>query len=214
MDKTKKNGILKAAACVFGSTMLMTCVLGGTLAKYASSATVSGADAVTAASWNVTFGDDNSKTDAKFGDFTIEPNTGYNGTSDKVCPGTHGYTVLKVTNSSEVDACLHINNLKGSTDLANTQGLTIYAGTSEKSTLSETELKSLSKSLTGTDDEIQLPKDSDPVYVVLGYNWDYGDHETDSPGGKDALDTAKAGETIIETLNGATIEARQANPTL
>lgn len=210
MDKTKKNGILKAAACVFGSTMLMTCVLGGTLAKYTSSQNLTSTSAVKAASWDVKFGDDNS---AKFPELTIEKNSDYNGTADVVCPGTHGYTTLKVTNNSEVDACLHIDNLKGSTDLANTQGLTIYAGTSENPTLSEEELKTIT-ALTGTNDEIKLPKDGNPVYVVLGYNWDYGDHETDSTPGKDAADTAKAGQNIIETLDGATIEARQANPTI
>ena len=72
MEKTKKNGILKTAACIFGGTMLMTCVLGGTLAKYASTDKTVSAK-LTAATWDVQL-NDTPWDSATFNNFTFITN--------------------------------------------------------------------------------------------------------------------------------------------
>ncbi len=120
MEKTKKNGFLKTAACIFGGTMLMTCVLGGTLAKYVSEN--AGAEAkVTAAKWDIDVGDGDDSLDSfefKLDGMTIKSTEAqYQGSTENVpapAPGTWGYKEIKVSNKGQVDADITVSSVPGS----------------------------------------------------------------------------------------------------
>ncbi len=189
MEKTKKNGILKTAACIFGGTMLMTCVLGGTLAKYASTKTVDMASSVTAAEWEINV--NNTKLDELTNaglSFTIT-NDGAQANEQaytaKPAPGTYGYAPITIKNNGDVDAYVKLEDATLATydDAGLTLGLTTTppdgSPISNDSTIASTGVLVKAKDTTGT-----------TVYVA--YDWPHDD----AAGAKDAGDTALAGGAI------------------
>ena len=198
MDKTKKNGILKAAACVFGSTMLMTCVLGGTLAKYVTTEKKANAS-FTAASWDVLLNgekwDSQTFDDLKFDN--IHSST--SGTAEiptKPAPGTWGYEAITIKDNSEVAAKITVTQGSNATDVSNS-GLSLAVFTGQDPT-SGTEITGNLGTL-ATDGVVIEPQSEQVVYV--GYNWEF-----DSS--KDEGDTDLAGQEI--EFNELTLKAEQA----
>lgn len=109
MEKTKHSPFMRIAGIVLGASLLMTCVISGTLAKYTSSAT--GTAAATVAKWSVEVnGTDIAKNDTVTFDLFNTINeadittTEDNVAGDKIAPGTGGSFALKIDNGSEVDA--------------------------------------------------------------------------------------------------------------
>ncbi len=199
MDKTKKNGILKAAACVFGSTMLMTCVLGGTLAKYVTTEKEANAS-FTAAKWDVQLNGEPWDT-ASFDNLSItDIHSSTSGSAEiptKPAPGTWGYEAITIKNNSEVAAKITVTQGSGAaTDVSNSGlSLAVFTGTDPTSGSDITgNLGTLA-----TDGVVIEPQSEQVVYV--GYNWEF-----DSS--KDSGDTALAGQKI--TFDKLTLKAEQA----
>ena len=199
MEKTKKNGILKTAACIFGGTMLMTCVLGGTLAKYTSTAESVDAQ-VKVAKWEVKAEAEKTET-KKSVKWTVGRNTGYTGTlvTDKTdndngiaCPGTWGYAKVNLVNTGEVTADITVGDADATLDSGN---IKYYVGTNEGTPTYES-LKS--SGLTSIEEPIKLAAGkSEEIYIA--YVWEYDD--ADSLGTNDEADTLLQG-TELDALSG------------
>ena len=107
----KKNRLMRLACLLIVLTLMTSCFVGGTFAKYTSSSVAK--DTVTVAKWDVEL-DDAAFTDTTTFDFT-ETWTDSNGSAEtdvvskKLAPGTKGSFDLKVTNSSEVNAQFKID---------------------------------------------------------------------------------------------------------
>lgn len=109
MEKAKRSPFIKIASIMLGASLLMTCVISGTMAKYTSAAT--GSDAATVAKWSVEVNNtDIAKEDTvtfNLFDTINEADTEAaenNVTAGKIAPGTGGSFALKIDNKSEVDA--------------------------------------------------------------------------------------------------------------
>ena len=109
MEKAKRSPFMRIAGVMLGASLLMTCVISGTLAKYTSAAT--GSATATVAKWSVEVnGTDIAKNDAvtfNLFDTVNEADTTTdedNVTTGKIAPGTGGSFALKIDNKSEVDA--------------------------------------------------------------------------------------------------------------
>ena len=107
----KKNRTMRAAALLLALTLITSCFVGGTFAKYTSSTSAS--DTVTVAKWQVKVDNKDiagvANPGVTFDLFNTIKDTG--GTLDegnvatgKIAPGTEGSFVLTVENLSEVDA--------------------------------------------------------------------------------------------------------------
>ena len=110
MNKTKKNGFLKAACMMLSATMLAACVVAGTMAKYTSNTSMSASADV--AKWSIQVdGDEIQELSPKNLSFTIydtnpsgEKVTDEEVTTGKIAPGTWGYAEIDIKNAGEVDA--------------------------------------------------------------------------------------------------------------
>lgn len=107
----RKNRIMRLASAMLVFTIVTTCAISGTFAKYTS--TASGSDTATVAKWSFeAIGEDiavtGGKTDLKFKLFDTVKDTAGADESDvkagKIAPGTSGSFAIKVKNTSEVTA--------------------------------------------------------------------------------------------------------------
>lgn len=200
MEKTKKNGILKTAACIFGGTMLMTCVLGGTLAKYASSQETTIDSDVTAAKWDIEVGG-NALSELSNLEFTNFGSTGAQAGgveyTTKPAPGNYGYAEVKIVNKGDVDAVVKIDSteLKTFADSGLTLGLT---------TTPPNGSDIVGEDLTTTGVTVQAGDDTGKT-IYVAYNWEWDEAGTDA---NDKGDTALAGTTI--DFGSITLTAEQA----
>ena len=109
----RKNKTMRLASCLLAVTLLTTCAISGTFAKYTSSAT--GSDVAEVATWNITVNDvditdaSGATKEVSFGLFdtineedtiTAEKNV----ISGRIAPGTGGSFALEIENNSEVGA--------------------------------------------------------------------------------------------------------------
>ena len=109
MKKAKRSPFMRIAGVMLGASLLMTCVISGTLAKYTSSS--NGSATATVAKWSVEV---NSTDIAKNNTVTFDlfdtvkeedtNTTEENVSAGKIAPGTGGSFELKIDNKSEVDA--------------------------------------------------------------------------------------------------------------
>lgn len=115
MEKAKRSPFMRIAGVMLGASLLMTCVISGTLAKYTSSAT--GSDTATVAKWSIKVSNTeiaaNNPTVA-FNLFdTVKDSDATTEESDvaatKIAPGTSGKFDLKIVNESEVTAMYAID---------------------------------------------------------------------------------------------------------
>lgn len=109
MEKAKRSPFMRIAGVMLGASLLMTCVISGTMAKYTSAAT--GSASATVAKWSVEVnGTDIAKNDSvTFNLFNTvneadTTTTEENVSDSRIAPGTGGSFDLKIDNKSEVDA--------------------------------------------------------------------------------------------------------------
>ena len=106
----KKNRLMKVAALLLALTLMTSCFVGGTFAKYTSKAT--GSATAKIALWDVRVGD-SAKLDSVAKEFTfnlfdtINDTLGGGDETDvadgHIAPGTTGSVTITITNSSEVN---------------------------------------------------------------------------------------------------------------
>lgn len=111
MKKTKRSPFMRIAGFMLAVSLLMTCVISSTMAKYTSAAT--GSDTATVAKWSVKVnGREIAVSPAATVDFglfdTVKDSNGTDEETDvatgKIAPGTSGEFTLTIENSSEVNA--------------------------------------------------------------------------------------------------------------
>ena len=175
MTKTKNNRFLKVAGLMLGVTMLATCVLSGTMAKYTSTGTAQAVTA-TAATWNINVGGKDIATYA-FDDLTFTVDELTDGAKEgsyganTIVPGTFGYAEVTVKNEGEVDAVLSIT--KEATEATNHSGLTLA--------LLETapEAATASQMTDATLTNIELNRSAEKK-IYIAYSWDFDDANDNS----------------------------------
>lgn len=155
MEKAKRSPFMRIAGVMLGASLLMTCVISGTLAKYTASATAEAS--ATVAKWSIKVNDEEiavtgaPKTiefdmlkNAKDTDQVSKETDVFEG---KVAPGMTGIFALPVENASEV-------NVKYSIDftVANTSNIPLEfstdGGTTWKSGIDDVTDKSLNLTVT------------------------------------------------------------------
>ena len=111
MKKTKRSPFMRIAGFMLAVSLLMTCVISSTMAKYTSAAT--GSDTATVAKWSAKVnGSEIAVSPAATVDFglfdTVKDSNGADEETDvatgKIAPGTSGEFTLTIENSSEVNA--------------------------------------------------------------------------------------------------------------
>ena len=175
MDTNKKNGFLKGAGSMMAVTMLATCVVAGTMAKYTTSSNTLSAKAQVA-SWSITANEnDISSKDLSLSDFTIyDTNPGTATPDDNVeagliVPGTWGYAKVEIKNAGEVDAKISATFTKGSTDLPDVMKVVALSSVPETSA-----------AVTGTTDPVNATlKPNETTNVVIAFVWEIGDPTND-----------------------------------
>ncbi|MBQ7346366.1 MAG: hypothetical protein IJW55_00245 [Clostridia bacterium] len=110
----KKNKMMRLAAIVMMLTLLTTCAISGTFAKYVTKASAS--DTARVAKWDITYNNDNLEDTITFDLFnTMKDNDGTTNESETdvakstsdiaiIAPGTSGSFEIKLKNDSEVAA--------------------------------------------------------------------------------------------------------------
>lgn len=179
MTKTKNNRFLKVAGLMLGVTMLATCVLSGTMAKYTSTGT---AESVTAKAgkWSITVGGEELETtmNLSIDDMTITADeaaangSAYTGTAP--VPGTYGYKAIVIQNDSVVDAEVSVSATGATnTDSSITVGFLKSVPTGDAITSEDLSTRPL-KINAGS---------SETIYIA--YNWGFeGQDEADTTLGK------------------------------
>ena len=118
MNKTKKSSMMVRLVAVLAVTMMFTmCFVGGTFAKYTSSAT--GTDSATVAKWDIKVGGTNIATNDTFTFDLFKTIKDSNGTADEtdmspvdgtiIAPGTRGSFDIVIKNDSQVNATYAID---------------------------------------------------------------------------------------------------------
>ena len=103
----KKNRTMKVAALLLALTLMTSCFVGGTFAKYTSNA--AGNDTATIAKWSFDVEGSNIATSTTFDmDLFAMPNTNVKQENGLVAPGTSGEFELNLTNTSDVVASYNI----------------------------------------------------------------------------------------------------------
>lgn len=103
----KKNWTMRAAVLLLVLTLMTSCFVGGTFAKYTS--TVTGSDTATVAKWSfkqnaAELVGQNAVTFNLFDTITNDDANGNSVAANKIAPGTSGSFALAITNDSEVKA--------------------------------------------------------------------------------------------------------------
>lgn len=98
----EKSYVARLGALALALTLISTCLMGGTLAKYTTEVTATGT--ATVAKWNFTVTNPNGQP------FTLNltPNTYKNVANNKLAPGTSGSFAIVATNDSDVAATYSI----------------------------------------------------------------------------------------------------------
>ena len=211
MNKTKKSGLLKIAGLMAAVTMLTTCVVSGTMAKYTSEGTATGG-AVNVAKWSITVGGTDIVTESEVdlstlswkiydADTTqeVDENTV---TAKKIAPGTWGYAEIQVQNASDVAALLKVTGATGLTSTYTSAALQSKIIVRESAATSYSGMTTESGDLTTG---VSLPKGGN-VTIFICYDWAFGTGDNDE-------DDTKIGNSVTQlTLGTLTITAEQAEP--
>lgn len=208
MSKTKRNGFLKVAGLMMAVMMLAACVLSGTMAKYVSSGTVSGAD-LTAAKWSITVGG----SDLTAGLSSLTWNVYKEGGSDKVtgltagdiAPGTWGYAEIKVTNDGDVDALVKAATSGVPSSTSNNLTFKVISRSTAPTSASELENEGGNDLTTG----VALAKGGTAsVNIYVCYEWKFD--SSGSSGTYDEPDTTYGSDEQTFEFSSLTITAEQA----
>lgn len=194
-------------------TMLATCVVAGTMAKYTSSGTAKGLK-LTVASWNVevagtpihdTISLDGVEWQIQSIDGIIpEPNP------NRAAPGTWGYADISIVNNSDVDANITVSGLNSliPSDVG-TAGLSFNTGISDDKPSSYEDLTETAESF-----ELAKSEDTDDTdgidgtvkYICVCYKWEfdgYDDYDTPLGESRKIFDFDSTLKITAEQSNGA-----------
>ena len=181
MNKTKKSSMMVRLVAVLAVTMMFTmCFVGGTFAKYTSSAT--GTDSATVAKWSFKVGETDIATSDTFTfDLfkTIKDSNGTDNESDMspvdgsiIAPGTQGSFDLVLTNASQVTAQYAIDYT-----VTNAGGIpvkfSVDGGTTWTNDLADV----------AASDSTKLAANSGTTTIKVQWKWDFN-------GSDDSFDTA------------------------
>lgn len=185
MEKAKRSPFMRIAGVMLGASLLMTCVISGTLAKYTSSS--NGSATATVAKWSVEVnGTDIAKNDTvtfNLFDTVNEADTSTtesNVTAGKIAPGTGGSFELKIDNKSEVDA-------KYSIALTETNTSNVPIQYSTDKTIWTDSLDTINTAQT----DVELAKENGTKTVTVYWRWTFDSTTTGAHANQtDATDTA------------------------
>ena len=193
-----KNRSMKVAIVVIALTLISTCFVGTTFAKYTSSATAEAS--ATVAKWEVSLnGNELAYTNEPIAvnlfdadvldtDYTT-PETDV--ATDKIAPGTSGYTAFEVVNSSEVNAKFSIDFTKAS-EVALEYQLVAPGGTFAANGSWTEDIADLT--------DVPIAKGATATYTLY-WRWAIGDGTTDSADTAIGI-TAQSG-TLKATVSAA-----------
>lgn len=175
MFNTKKNGLLKVAGLMLGSTMLMTSIIGGTMAKYTSSGSATEVKA-TAGTWNINV--ESTPIDSyAFNDLTFTVDELTDGAKEgsyetgKIVPGTFGYAKVTVKNEGEVDAVLSVT--KGGSP-------TFHDGLKLAILESAPNAETASNMSDATIENVELVRSEGTKDIYIAYCWEFDDENTNN----------------------------------
>lgn len=185
MEKEKRSPFMRIAGVMFCASLLMTCLISGTLAKYTSTAT--GSATATVAKWAIKVGGSNiATTDTVTFDLfeTVKEADGTAEETDvaagKIAPGTGGSFELQIANESEVDA-------KYSIALTETNTSSIPIQYSLDKTAWADDLTAINTAQT----DVELDKENGTKTVTVYWRWMFeGTAQGAHSGQTDAADTA------------------------
>ncbi len=189
MNKTKKNGFLKAACLMLSVTMLATCVVSGTMAKYTTSSPDISAKAKIA-KWSIKVGDEELKSLTETDlDFTILDTKGESPYTEEhvkdklIAPGTWGYAKVEIKNESEVVADISATFTKDSTG-GLPEGMTVVPLAEEPKSPDDVTGETLTVSTRNVEAE------TGTASIFVAFKWEFGDsehNETDTEKGEAAI---------------------------
>ena len=193
MNKTKKSSMMVRLVAVLAVTMMFTmCFVGGTFAKYTSSAT--GTDSATVAKWSFKVGEtDIATTDTFTFDLfkTIKDSDGINNETEMnpvdgsiIAPGTQGSFDLVLTNASQVTAQYAIDyTVTNNNDIP--VKFSVDGGTTWTDDLADVTAS----------DSTKLAANSGTTTIKVQWKWDFN-------GSDDSFDTALGiGGNAVLTVN-------------
>ena len=181
MNKTKKSSMMVRLVAVLAVTMMFTmCFVGGTFAKYTSSAT--GTDSATVAKWSFKVGEtDIATTDTFTFDLfkTIKDSDGIKNETEMnpvdgsiIAPGTQGSFDLVLTNASQVTAQYAIDyTVTNNNDIP--VKFSVDGGTTWTNDLADV----------AASDSTKLAANSGTTTIKVQWKWDFN-------GSDDSFDTA------------------------
>ena len=119
----RKNKTMRLASCLLAVTLLTTCAISGTFAKYTSSA--EGNDTATVAKWKITANGTDITKDAESFEFNLFDTIWEQGTKQadadvaegKIAPGTRGCFAIEIENLSEVNAKYSVSFTESESDI-------------------------------------------------------------------------------------------------
>lgn len=186
----RKNRTMRLAALLLALTLITSCFVGGTFAKYTSTAT--GSDTATVAAWSfIVNGDDIATSET----FTFQPFFNYQ--QDKIAPGASGSCYLSLTNKSDVDAHYTVTFAVSATDADGNPVTNIPLQFKGDTGSYATDISNL---------DIDPNFDLTPgEFIQHSFNWQW------PMDGNDAVDAAFGSAAKNVTIT-ATVTATQANP--
>ncbi len=203
----KNGGFLKVAGLMLGATMLASCMVGGTMAKYVSDTTVNAA--INVAKWDVQVNGESFETaeDVSLTWVLRSDGPGFSNREPvpemlkegKIAPGTWGYATVTVANHGDVYA-LVTHNIEKAINYKGT-GLSIGVFASETAPGTGEEIQDWIESF--GDGVYLAPGEEKTVYVA--FNWKY---DTDSAE-VDAADTMLAEDASTILFDELTLTATQ-----
>lgn len=183
MTTTKKSYVARLGVLVVALTLVSTCLLGGTMAKYVTDVTGTGSATVAKWSFKANEKDATSK-------FTVDlASTAYDNVGDKrIAPGTKGsFDIVIDASGSEVavDYTIAFSNLLNKPD-----NLTFYSDETKDTPISDL------ANYDGLNGTIALDKVNTKVTKTVYWEWPYETGSGDAIKASDAMDTtAGAKET-------------------
>ena len=181
MNKTKKSSMMVRLVAVLAVTMMFTmCFVGGTFAKYTSSAT--GTDSATVAKWSFKVGEKDIATNDTFTFDLFKPIKDSNGTDEEtdmslvdgsiIAPGTQGSFDLVLKNESQVTAQYAIDyTVTNNNDIP--VKFSVDGGTTWTNDLADV----------AASDSTKLAANSGTTTIKVQWKWDFN-------GSDDSFDTA------------------------
>ena len=199
MNKTKKSSMMVRLVAVLAVTMMFTmCFVGGTFAKYTSSAT--GTDSATVAKWSFKVGEKDIATNDTFTfDLfnTIKDSNGTDNETDMssndgsiIAPGTQGSFDLVLTNASQVTAQYAIDYTVTNTGNIPVQ-FSVDGGTNWTNDLADV----------AASDSTKLAANSGTTTITVQWKWVFD--------GNDANDTALGSAATATLTVAAAVTATQ-----